>query len=328
MTELIALPCIDTGRDLQARAALSREKILEYTQLYVEALEEAQAAMQVEGGDLLETIEWPLPNVVLFYDRERMEYYMGDGFHRYSAVKKAGLEVINAEVKNGTRRDATLYAIGANASHGLPRTHDDRRRAVAMLLDDEEWSFNKSSREIAAMARVSHTLVLNMLHEREGGSGAPDGESDTATTDSAEDNGYGATTQSAEEGAASGEASGEENDEPRSSEELLTDEDWLSIIPVIAHLRKKGISSDLAEADALDYRTLEQRGAIAEWRAHLKRTKIRLGEGGSTPLSRIAIEAAHLPHPRDWFLCSCKGEGCNNCGHAGYQLFHGIPVRL
>jgi hypothetical protein len=35
-------------------------------------------------------------------------------------------------------RDAILYAVGANASHGLKRTNRDKRNAV-LLLKDLEW---------------------------------------------------------------------------------------------------------------------------------------------------------------------------------------------
>ena len=49
-------------------------------------------------------------------------------------------------------------ALGRNASHGLRRTNDDKRRAVKMMLDDPEWSA-WSSREIGKQCCVSHTFV-------------------------------------------------------------------------------------------------------------------------------------------------------------------------
>jgi hypothetical protein len=50
-----------------------------------------------------------------------------------------GLAKISADVREGSRRDAILYAVGANASHGLKRTNRDQRNAVMLLLKDPEW---------------------------------------------------------------------------------------------------------------------------------------------------------------------------------------------
>ena len=46
-------------------------------------------------------------------------------------------------MRPGTKRDAVRLAIAANQTHGLPRTNDDKRRAVKMAFEDEEmaqWS--------------------------------------------------------------------------------------------------------------------------------------------------------------------------------------------
>jgi ParB-like chromosome segregation protein Spo0J len=96
------------------------------------------------------------PEVVVFYDGA--DHWLADGFHRLLAHEKAGLVDILAEVRPGTKRDALLFAVGANASHGLPRTNKDKRRAVEILLRDEEWA-GKSDRQVADKAAVHHELV-------------------------------------------------------------------------------------------------------------------------------------------------------------------------
>ena len=53
------------------------------------------------------------PPVILFTDGADF-YWLGDGFHRVFAARKAGLTEITAEVRPGTRRDALLFGIGAN----------------------------------------------------------------------------------------------------------------------------------------------------------------------------------------------------------------------
>ncbi len=96
------------------------------------------------------------PPITVFYDGEIL--WLADGFHREKAAKKAGLTEIAAIVKQGTRRDAVLHSVGANAKHGLRRTNADKRRAVTTLLEDSEW--NKwSDRQIARQCGVSHDFV-------------------------------------------------------------------------------------------------------------------------------------------------------------------------
>jgi hypothetical protein len=83
---------------------------------------------------------------------------LADGFHRLRAFIAADRETIPADVRQGTRRDAILYSVGANETHGLRRTNDDKRRAVLTLLNDAEWS-KWSDREIARQCAVHFNYV-------------------------------------------------------------------------------------------------------------------------------------------------------------------------
>ena len=96
------------------------------------------------------------PPVVVFYDGA--EYWLADGFHRAEAHIMAGIAEIEAEVRQGARRDAVLFSTGANATHGLPRTREDKWRAVSTLLLDDEWS-KWSDREIARKTGTAHPFV-------------------------------------------------------------------------------------------------------------------------------------------------------------------------
>jgi len=71
------------------------------------------------------------------------------------------LTCIDAKVHNGTVRDAILFAIGANATHGKPRTNKDKRHAVEMLLADETWR-EQSDNQLAKIAAVSQPLVSSI----------------------------------------------------------------------------------------------------------------------------------------------------------------------
>lgn len=99
-----------------------------------------------------------LPPVVLFYDAASESYFLADGFHRRAAYRLLGRTTINVVIHIGTLRDAVLYSVGANAEHGLPRSNDDKRRAVMRLLTDPEWA-QWSDNKIAKACHVHHSTV-------------------------------------------------------------------------------------------------------------------------------------------------------------------------
>lgn len=140
--EQVALHDIRTDGGTQARAALNDETVAEY-------------AANIEANDAM-------PPVVVFYDGAA--YWLADGFHRVAARAKVGRLTVKAEVRQGTRRDAVLYACGANATHGLRRTNADKRRAVETLLRDDEWRA-MGVRWVADAARVSVGLAHKMHEE-------------------------------------------------------------------------------------------------------------------------------------------------------------------
>jgi DNA-directed RNA polymerase subunit RPC12/RpoP len=100
--------------------------------------------------------------VVIFYDGQ--DYWLADGFHRVQGAKYFNIRSIRADIRQGTRRDAVLYSTGANGKHGLRRTNADKRRAVATMLQDEEWR-RWSDRRIAEHCYVSQPFVSNLRAE-------------------------------------------------------------------------------------------------------------------------------------------------------------------
>lgn len=103
------------------------------------------------------------PPIILFYDGKN--YYIGDGWNRYFAHKKAGFELIGAEVRNGTYKDAFTFALGeANDKNGQRFTVADKRKAVMKALNYEEFA-TISDREIARICKVSNTFVSNVRKE-------------------------------------------------------------------------------------------------------------------------------------------------------------------
>jgi hypothetical protein len=69
------------------------------------------------------------------------------------------------EVRDGGLRDAILHSVESDATHGLRRSNDDKRRAVSILLQDELVSVNPSTgkpwsdREFARRCAVDHKFV-------------------------------------------------------------------------------------------------------------------------------------------------------------------------
>lgn len=121
---------------------------VELNQEYVSELAEAMQA------------NTDVPPVIVFFDGSTN--WLADGFHRYFASKKAGFKEINADVRKGTQEDAILFAVGANAQHGLRRTNADKRKSVEMLLALPKWK-TASSRDVAEQCGVSNFLANEII---------------------------------------------------------------------------------------------------------------------------------------------------------------------
>ena len=142
--ELIPLAKIRVDGGTQMRAGLNEDTVKEYAEKFLS---------HHAWGDF--------PPVVLYYDGT--DYWVGDGFHRIAAYQRAcpgdpATNTVHADVRAGDRRDAVLFAAGANANHGLRRTQADKRRSVETLLRDADWQ-KWSDREIARICHVSADLV-------------------------------------------------------------------------------------------------------------------------------------------------------------------------
>lgn len=134
--DMIPLGSVRIDRKMQSRVELNEATIAEYT-------EGVRASAE-------------FPPVVTFFDGA--SFWLADGFHRFHAHRNAMAMEIQSDIRTGNARDAILYSVGANATHGLRRTNDDKRRAVQTMLDDAEWS-TWSDRDIAKQCGVSHPFV-------------------------------------------------------------------------------------------------------------------------------------------------------------------------
>lgn len=119
IVKTVKLDDIALDKATQMRASINRNAILDYAEL------------EAEGSEP--------PPIILFYRVGQKKYHVGDGWHRIFAKRKLGKKTIQAEVRDGSRRDAILFAASANLKHGVRPTLDDRRKACITLLKDPEW---------------------------------------------------------------------------------------------------------------------------------------------------------------------------------------------
>ena len=140
---LIKLSDVAADDDLQPRVKIDAEVVEEYA-----------SAMQ-RGISF--------PPIIVFSDGEKN--WLADGYHRYYAAKKAGLDCLAAEFRTGTKTDALKFALSANATHGLKRSQADKKRVVLMALKE----FGElSDRDIGRLVKVDGKTVAKYRAELRG----------------------------------------------------------------------------------------------------------------------------------------------------------------
>jgi phage N-6-adenine-methyltransferase len=87
------------------------------------------------------------PPVVVF--GENGNQWLSDGFHRVSAYRFLGLATIEADVREGNRQDAMVYAATANVTNGKPMSRREKQEAGKRLLEMTNWSQERIAKELA-----------------------------------------------------------------------------------------------------------------------------------------------------------------------------------
>lgn len=163
-TRDVPLKNLRLDKSCQLRADLRQTTIDDYRDLCEEELEAAKAENRKPV--------WPFPPLDVFW-RAGSGHIVADGWHRKMGADKAKWPLpIPCIVHDGGLREAILFAAGANASHGVRRSNEDKRRAVLTLLHDREWR-KWSSAEIARRCHVSPGLV-EIVRKHEGGAANPE----------------------------------------------------------------------------------------------------------------------------------------------------------
>ena len=152
---LVALGAVRTDGDTQPRVGMDPELVEEYT-----------ARMSVgESREVVDPTGTPFPPLVVYLDDEGVTW-LADGFHRLEAARRAGIESMQAIVRSGSRRDAFVASLGANATHGKRRTRADKRRAVRRALEEPDL-LSRSDGYLSEMCEVTDRFVSKMRLELE-----------------------------------------------------------------------------------------------------------------------------------------------------------------
>lgn len=117
------------------------------------------------------------PPVELFSDGEK--FYCGDGIHRILAAVAAEQDAIQATVSKGGKDAALWHAAGANKTHGLHRSNEDKKRAVELALSLHPEKSDKAIAEhcgvtaptVAKYRPASGVKVLHLDEKRVGKDG-------------------------------------------------------------------------------------------------------------------------------------------------------------
>lgn len=150
----------------QLRVATNADAIERYTERYIEG--GADALPPVVAVEL--PVENPPLSARVNEDGEAVQLFLVDGFHRFRAARKAGLEkiptiIIHKIPDRDMVKVATQLAMEYNAGHGAAYTQADRRNAVRRFL---ELFPGESLRWIAQQTGVSKSTVDNIKRAVDG----------------------------------------------------------------------------------------------------------------------------------------------------------------
>ncbi len=106
--------------------------------------------------------------IVVFEDAKSGARWIADGFHRHRMLEMKRAPAIRAYVINGTRLDALEFSTMCNRQLCLPRTREDVRKAIEMLLEVEQyrvWGDNKIGEHVGCSPSLVRRIRI-AWHEK------------------------------------------------------------------------------------------------------------------------------------------------------------------
>lgn len=145
--EMVAIERID--RSVQVRVKTDARTVDDYHRAMIEMEEDPSLRR--------------FPPVVLFREKKTGVLYLADGNHRLEARSRISAE-IEAEIREGGKREALAYAIGSSKGHGLRFSNADKRKAVTLAFKDSKLK-KMSDNQLSALIGVSQPFVSKLRGE-------------------------------------------------------------------------------------------------------------------------------------------------------------------
>ena len=139
VTQYVFVSNIQTDDSLQHRVSIDDSVVSDYTAI-------------LKGGGELAPIK-------LIRDPDGA-LWLWDGHQTVAAAKAAKVEKLRAEIERGTKRDAWLKSLGANAAHGARRTRKDLNKAIRDAITDREIRYSL----LAEDERHTYTSLAKLVN--------------------------------------------------------------------------------------------------------------------------------------------------------------------
>lgn len=105
------------------------------------------------------------PPMIVFCDPAKYEFYLVDGYHRWTLYKEKQYRWHFFHVIFGTKAQAIEYAVSANVGkHGIKLNDQDKKKACFMLYSLPGW-LDASSTVVAKKVGAASATVLNWKNE-------------------------------------------------------------------------------------------------------------------------------------------------------------------
>lgn len=105
-----------------------------------------------------------LPPITVWQDPEDEVFYVLDGHHRYTALKKLQRQKVSVRVFQGSYEEARIVCLKENAKAQLPMSNTERQNAAWKLTqavsEDGDWAYSK--KRISETCGTSERTVANM----------------------------------------------------------------------------------------------------------------------------------------------------------------------
>lgn len=143
-TTTINLSTVSIRKEYQPRVKLDQNVVNDYIE-------------QLENGA-------EFPPIIVFNESDD-EYILAAGYHRFEAYCRSEKKCIEAEIREFTSSlDVLKVAIESNIRHGARLSQEDKRRAVALILNNSEGN-NWADNYVAKVCGVSNYLVKDIRQE-------------------------------------------------------------------------------------------------------------------------------------------------------------------